>query len=104
MDTTIISAIVSVIGSILTLIGVIYTTNRSHEKTVEKVDQKVDMMNQKFDMTVQEIKKDINNLEVKQDKHNGLIERMFCAEKSIELLDERQKVANHRIDDLEKRG
>ena len=38
----------------------------------------------------------------RQDKHNNLIERMFKAEENINILDEKIKVANHRIDDLEK--
>ena len=44
----------------------------------------------------------IEQLEKKVDKHNNLIERMFKAEESINILDEKIKVANHRLDDLEK--
>lgn len=40
-------------------------------------------------------------LEGKQDKHNQIIERVYHLEKGQRLLDERMKVANHRIDDLE---
>ncbi len=43
-------------------------------------------------------------IEKKQDEHNGVVKRMVQAEKDIELLCERQKVANHRIEDLEKRN
>ena len=46
----------------------------------------------------------IEQLEKKVDKHNNLIERMFKAEENINLLDEKVKVANHRLDDLEKKG
>lgn len=41
-------------------------------------------------------------IEKKQDEHNGVVKRMIQAEKDIELLCERQKVANHRLEDLEK--
>ena len=41
-------------------------------------------------------------LEKKVDKHNGVIERMFDLEERASVLEERQRVANHRIDDLEK--
>jgi hypothetical protein len=37
----------------------------------------------------------LEQLEKKQDKHNSVIERTF-------LLEEKMKVANHRIEDLEK--
>lgn len=44
----------------------------------------------------------IEQLERKVEKHNSLIERTYKVEESITLLDEKIKVANHRIDDLEK--
>jgi hypothetical protein len=40
-------------------------------------------------------------LEKKQDKHNSLIERMFKVEKRLDVDEERIRVANHRIKDLE---
>lgn len=43
----------------------------------------------------------IEQLEKKVDKHNNLIERMFNLEGRVEVLEEKQDVANHRIDDLE---
>ena len=36
------------------------------------------------------------------DKHNQVIERTYALEESVALMDERVKVANHRIADLEK--
>jgi hypothetical protein len=44
----------------------------------------------------------IQQLEQKVDEHNSVIERTYALEKRSELLEERIKVANHRIDDLEK--
>ena len=44
----------------------------------------------------------LEQLEKKVDKHNNVIERMFTLEKRADVLEERQKVANHRIDDLER--
>lgn len=44
----------------------------------------------------------LQQLEKKVDKHNSLIERMYLAEGKIEKIDEKIKVANHRIEDLEK--
>ena len=45
----------------------------------------------------------LEQLEKKVDKHNGVIERMFDVEERTSVLEERQRVANHRIDDLERR-
>lgn len=44
----------------------------------------------------------IEQLEKKVEKHNSVIERQFETESRIDVLNEKIKVANHRIDDLEK--
>lgn len=44
----------------------------------------------------------IEQLEKKVDKHNSLIERTYAIERHNAVVDEEIKVANHRIDDLEK--
>ncbi len=44
----------------------------------------------------------IDELEKKVQKHNNLIERTFQLEKRCEVIEEKIKVANHRIEDLEK--
>lgn len=76
----------------LTLLGVIYTVRKQHDVTVEEL---------RFE--IRTIKKDIKELEDKQDKHNQVVERVYELEKVAEVLEERQKTANHRIDDLERK-
>lgn len=43
----------------------------------------------------------IGQLEKKQEKYNNLIERTFKLEERMEVVDEKIKVANHRLEDLE---
>ena len=43
----------------------------------------------------------LKQLEDKVAAHNNLVERMYAAEEKQALTDEKLKVANHRIDDLE---
>lgn len=43
----------------------------------------------------------LQQLEEKVNKHNNLIERMYAVEEKTTVLDEKLKVANHRIEDLE---
>ena len=43
----------------------------------------------------------IEQLEKKVEKHNNLVERMYKVEEQTSLQEEKIKVANHRIDDLE---
>jgi hypothetical protein len=44
----------------------------------------------------------IQQLEAKVEKHNQVIERVYNLEKHDAVMDKEIKVANHRIDDLEK--
>ena len=45
----------------------------------------------------------LEQLEKKVDKHNQLIERTYKLEERCQVFEEKIKVANHRIDDLEKK-
>ena len=42
----------------------------------------------------------LEQLEQKVSKHNNLVERTYALEESVALMDERVRVANHRIADL----
>lgn len=44
----------------------------------------------------------IEQLEKKVEKHNNLISRTYKLEQDFAVMDERVRVANHRIEDLEK--
>ena len=46
----------------------------------------------------------LGQLEAKVDKHNNLVERIYDLEARADVAEERMKVANHRLDDLEKKG
>ena len=85
----IIAITTSVITGGLTLTGVIFTSRKQHDVTVQEIKTELALMHQ-----------EIEQLEKKQDIHNGVIERVYQLEKAAEVLDERQKTANHRIDDL----
>jgi hypothetical protein len=75
--------IVAVITSGCTLFGVIIQ-NYKHNKSISDLIE--------YRMKI---------IERKQDKYNNVLERMMAIENSVNLLDEKQKVADHRIADLE---
>ena len=87
----IIAITTSVITGGLTLTGVIFTSRKQHDVTVQEIKTELALMHQ-----------EIEQLEHKQDIHNGVIERVYQLEKAVDILEEKQKTANHRIDDLEK--
>ena len=78
MTETIIVAVLSLIG---TLCGAYFANRRSAALIAYRLEQ----------------------LEGKVAKHNGVIERTYRLEEQTVLLEEKMKVANHRIDDLERR-
>lgn len=73
--------IVALMLGVLELVGVIITVVIGNSKTQYRIEQ----------------------LEKKQDKHNTLIERMFKVEKRLDVDEEKIRVANHRIKDLEEK-
>lgn len=76
MSETIIIALISLLGTLGGTFGGILATSKLTNYRLEQLEKKVD-------------------------KHNNLIERMFKVEKNISILDEKIKVANHRITDFE---
>jgi hypothetical protein len=46
----------------------------------------------------------LEQLEQKVDKHNNLIDRTYELERRADVIEEKQKVANNRISDLERHG
>lgn len=52
--------------------------------------------------TIAVISAKLEDLTKQVEKHNGVLERVYQLEADADLLDERIKVANHRIDDLER--
>jgi sensor histidine kinase YesM len=77
MTSEIIVAILSLFGTALGGVVSVFTANK--------------LTNYKID----ELKKEV-------EKHNGLIDRVYKLEEKATLTEEQIKVANHRIDDLEK--
>lgn len=71
--------IVGVLALVGTLVGAYVSNNKNQALVVYRLQQ----------------------LEEKVNKHNQVIERTYKIEEHEELVDERIKVINHRIDDLE---
>lgn len=84
--------IIALITSGISLIGVVITVIYGNKKTTKMVKEQGDLTLYRIEL-----------LEKKQDKHNTLIERMYKVEDQVNILSEKVKVENHRIDDLERR-
>ena len=84
--------IVAIITGIFTLAGVIATVISANKKTQDQIKATSELTQYR-----------IAELEKKQDKHNGLIERMYHVEQDVKLLDEKQNETERRVADLEKK-
>lgn len=84
MKTEVIVALISLGGTLLTVLGTVSAVKLQNNKHYALIDFR------------------LAEIEKKQDKHNGVIERVYELEKKAEVFEERQKVANNRISDLEK--
>ena len=77
MSETVIIAIISLIGTLFGTLGGIVASGKLTGYRIDRLEEQVK-------------------------KHNNLIERVFKLEEHGAVIDEQIKVANHRIDDLEK--
>lgn len=76
MDSAIISALIALAGSVIGTFAGVLTSSKLTEYRLKELEKKVE-------------------------KHNNLVERMFILEDRVNLHEEKLKVANHRIEDLE---
>lgn len=81
METVLASSITAAVTLIICLI----TNHAQSQKTIALMDYR------------------LTELTKAVDKHNGLIERTYRLEQASALHEEQIKVANHRIDDLERK-
>lgn len=76
MDETILLALLSLFGTLVGTFGGILTSNKLTSYRLEELEKKVE-------------------------KHNSIVERTYKVEKEQEVENEKIKVINHRLDDLE---
>lgn len=123
----IISILTIIFTPLLTLLGIVITEkykaktkkmeldmgrNEALEAIKAKFDAKLESLSNKLDDIIKdqtEIKTEqlrtslyVTQLQKDVQKHNGVIERTMALEKQVAVLDNREKVSEHRLDDLEK--
>ena len=81
----------SILSAAVTLIVCLINNHYQRIETEKKHSETIALITYRLD-----------ELSDRVDKHNQLIERTYELEKKAEITEEKIKVANHRIDDLEK--
>lgn len=78
MDLT--AIIVALVGCLGTVVTALFGIKQSNDKTLYRIDE----------------------LEKKVEKHNNLVERTYHIEQEIAVLENKEKVTEHRLEDIEK--
>lgn len=86
MNEAIISAAVTLIVCLINGFFQQRATEKKHDETINMIDYK------------------LSELTKRVDKHNNVIERTYKLEELTAIQEEKIKVTNHRIEDLEKKG
>lgn len=81
--SAVISGVVTLIVCMINNYAQGVKVTRQHDKTIELIDYR------------------LTELSEKVEKHNSVIDRTYALEQNMALQEERIKVANHRIEDLE---
>lgn len=89
MSEAVLSALISAAAAITVCV---INANVNHKKLLSELEKRDELQMYR-----------IEQLEKKVDKHNNLVERTYHLEEQASLCEEKIKVANHRLDDLEKK-
>ena len=103
----------AVISGVCTLVVCLLNNRAQQRKADEDQDKRMTEISHRHEMSMQQVEANISqklalldckfdDLTKKVEKHNGLVERTYKLESDMSVMQEKQSVANHRIEDLEK--
>ncbi len=82
----------AIISGVVTLIVCLINNNYQQRRVREQNDKTIALIDYRLD-----------ELSKRVEKHNSVIERTYKLERAVEVDEEKIKVANHRIEDLERK-
>ena len=92
MGATIATIGAALISAAAAIVVCMINSNTNHKKLLSELEKRDEMQMYR-----------IEQLEKKVDKHNNIVERTYELERRTDVQEEKIRVANHRIDDLEKK-
>jgi len=98
VSDAVIVGIITVCGSIIIQLII---SHASAKDLYAKLDKQSEISDAKIQGEIDVIKTEVSNLRQEVAKHNGLIERTYKLERDYAVLDNKVKVADNRIADLE---
>lgn len=98
------AVIVALVSGALTLLGTVITVVLSHKSTIATLEKNSELADQQIKGEIGVVNEKIEELSRRVEKHNNMVERTYELERRADVAEEKIKVANHRIDDLERGG
>ncbi len=92
---------VAIITAGVGLIGTIITVIATQKHTLAAMSEQSKIADEKIRGEINVIREKIETLSDRVEAHNKVIERTYGLERRMDVAEERIKVSNHRIDDLE---
>ena len=110
MSAEIVTAIISAVTTLLVSLGTWHVSMRQYRlknsemvtKAIDEVKDTVTANNADIQQHLAVIDLKIQTLSDRVEKHNGVVERTYKLEQETAVHTEQIKVANHRIEDLER--
>lgn len=96
--------IVALITGACAIVAQLIISRQSSKELYAKLDKQSELSDTKMQGEIDVIKNDIRALSNRVEAHNKLVERTYELERKSDVHEEQIKVANHRIEDLEKKG
>lgn len=101
MTEAIIAALITAAGAVLAQ----WALGKANAKELfAKLDKQSEVADEKIKGRLDVLQADLRTLSNRVDQHNKVVDRTYALEQRAAVIEEKQKVANHRIDDLERSG
>jgi len=95
------AVLVAIITAGISLIGTVITVIAANKSTLSAMSEQSKLADERIHGEINVIKQQIVTLSERVEKHNQVVGRTFALERRMDVAEERIKVGNHRIDDLE---
>lgn len=96
------AVIVALITGACAIIAQLIISHNASEKLYAELDKRSELSDKEIQGKLDVFETKLTNLTNEVRKHNSIIDRTYKLEESSKILEEKIKVANHRIDDLER--
>ena len=96
------AVIVALITGACAIVAQLLIARASSKELYAKLDKQSELSDEKMRGEIAVIKTEISELSARVDRHNKMVERTYALERRMDVQEEKSKVANHRIDDLER--